>query len=143
MTRVVTFGEVMLRLKAPGRERLFQSPRLDATFALLDEFSDIYQVQLDNYDRNIKLLDTLLKDSESRDILKRSFVMDKTKALDRRQAMLNNYKQALDAVKESYKNIYQRSELSDPNYNDPIFQEDMKEFLIMIQNLVQQSKIIS
>ncbi len=32
MTRVVTFGEVMLRLKAPGKERLFQSPALEATF---------------------------------------------------------------------------------------------------------------
>ena len=32
MTRVVTFGEVMLRLKAPGFERLFQSPILEATF---------------------------------------------------------------------------------------------------------------
>src|SRR5512142_2592167 len=32
MTRVVTFGEVMLRLKAPGAERLFQSPVLEATF---------------------------------------------------------------------------------------------------------------
>jgi 2-dehydro-3-deoxygluconokinase len=32
MTRVVTFGEVMLRLKSPGFERLFQSPRLEATF---------------------------------------------------------------------------------------------------------------
>lgn len=32
MTRVVTFGEVMLRLKAPGGERLFQSPALEATF---------------------------------------------------------------------------------------------------------------
>ncbi len=32
MTRVVTFGEVMLRLKAPGAERLFQSPALEATF---------------------------------------------------------------------------------------------------------------
>jgi len=30
--RVVTFGEVMLRLKSPGFERLFQSPRLEATF---------------------------------------------------------------------------------------------------------------
>ncbi len=29
---VVTFGEVMLRLKAPGSERLFQSPVLEATF---------------------------------------------------------------------------------------------------------------
>jgi 2-dehydro-3-deoxygluconokinase len=32
MTRVVTFGEVMLRLKSPGCERLFQSPTLEATF---------------------------------------------------------------------------------------------------------------
>ena len=32
MKKVVTFGEVMLRLKAPGAERLFQSPRLEATF---------------------------------------------------------------------------------------------------------------
>jgi 2-dehydro-3-deoxygluconokinase len=29
---VVTLGEVMLRLRAPGRERLFQSPLLEATF---------------------------------------------------------------------------------------------------------------
>ena len=32
MNKVVTFGEVMLRLKAPGVERLFQSPMLEATF---------------------------------------------------------------------------------------------------------------
>lgn len=32
MTRVVTLGEVMLRLRAPEFERLFQSPRLEATF---------------------------------------------------------------------------------------------------------------
>jgi 2-dehydro-3-deoxygluconokinase len=30
--RIVTFGEVMLRLKAPGFERLLQSPCLEATF---------------------------------------------------------------------------------------------------------------
>ena len=30
--KVVTFGEVMLRLKSPGFERLFQSPVLEATF---------------------------------------------------------------------------------------------------------------
>ena len=29
---VVTFGEIMLRLAAPGMERLMQTPRLDATF---------------------------------------------------------------------------------------------------------------
>jgi len=32
MKRVVTFGEVMLRLKSPGLERMFQSPALEATF---------------------------------------------------------------------------------------------------------------
>ena len=30
--RIVTFGEIMLRLKSPGSERLFQSPLLEATF---------------------------------------------------------------------------------------------------------------
>ncbi|MBU0714803.1 MAG: sugar kinase [Verrucomicrobia bacterium] len=30
--RIVTFGEIMLRLKSPGLERLFQSPLLEATF---------------------------------------------------------------------------------------------------------------
>jgi len=32
MTRVVTMGEIMLRLKSPQFERLFQSPFLEATF---------------------------------------------------------------------------------------------------------------
>jgi 2-dehydro-3-deoxygluconokinase len=32
MKRIVTFGEVMLRLKSPGYERLLQSPLLEATF---------------------------------------------------------------------------------------------------------------
>ncbi len=32
MARFVTFGEIMLRLKPPGAERLFQSPLLEATF---------------------------------------------------------------------------------------------------------------
>jgi 2-dehydro-3-deoxygluconokinase len=30
--RIVTFGEIMLRLKSPGHERLLQSPALEATF---------------------------------------------------------------------------------------------------------------
>jgi len=32
MDRIVTFGEIMLRLKAPAFERLFQSPSFEATF---------------------------------------------------------------------------------------------------------------
>ena len=30
--KVLTFGEIMLRLKAPGQERFFQTPMLEATF---------------------------------------------------------------------------------------------------------------
>ncbi len=30
--KYITFGEIMLRLKAPGTERMFQSPRLEVTF---------------------------------------------------------------------------------------------------------------
>jgi 2-dehydro-3-deoxygluconokinase len=30
--KIITFGEIMLRLKAPGFERFFQSPMLEATF---------------------------------------------------------------------------------------------------------------
>ena len=32
MDKIVTFGEIMLRLKSPERERFFQSPLLEATF---------------------------------------------------------------------------------------------------------------
>ena len=32
MGKIVTFGEIMLRLKSPGYERFFQSPALEATF---------------------------------------------------------------------------------------------------------------
>ena len=32
MRKIVTFGELLLRLKAPGKERLFQSPMLEVSF---------------------------------------------------------------------------------------------------------------
>ena len=32
MKKVMTFGEIMLRLKSPERERLLQSARFEATF---------------------------------------------------------------------------------------------------------------
>ncbi len=115
---------------------------MEATFALLNVFSHIYQVQLDNYGRNIKLLDTLLYETESRDAVKRTFVINRSKDLDRRQELLNNYNESLNTVKESYHKIYERSELPNPHFNDPIFQAEMKEFLIKISNLVQQAKLI-
>ena len=36
--RVVTLGEIMLRLKAPGHERFFQSPAFEAMFGGGGEF---------------------------------------------------------------------------------------------------------
>ena len=32
MGKIITFGEIMLRLKSPAYERFFQSPSLEATF---------------------------------------------------------------------------------------------------------------
>ena len=32
MKKIIAFGEIMQRLKAPGSERFFQSPSLEATF---------------------------------------------------------------------------------------------------------------
>lgn len=32
MSKIITFGEVMLRLKAPNHEKFFQSPKFEATF---------------------------------------------------------------------------------------------------------------
>ena len=32
MKKIVTFGEIMMRLKSPGHERFFQSPSFEATF---------------------------------------------------------------------------------------------------------------
>lgn len=51
--KVLTFGEIMLRLKAPGHERFFQSPSLEATFgrcdvAVCDMSNAKYQASLDS-----------------------------------------------------------------------------------------------
>jgi len=135
------FGSFFVQ-KSPQEVIVENQPRIEATLALLGVFTDIYQVQLDNYQRNIKLLDTLLYDTESNDPVKRTFVINGGKDHDSRQELLDNYNEALKAVKESYKRIYERSELQNPHYSDPIFQSEMKEFLIRISNLVQQAKLI-
>jgi len=129
--------------KTPQEMILETQPQVTATLSLLGVFTDIYQVQLDNYERNIKVLDTLLHDVQSDDPVKRTFVINRSRDQNSRQELLNNYNEALEAVKESYKKISERSELTNPHYKDPIFQQDMKEFLIKISNLIQQSKLIS
>ena len=51
--KFLTFGEIMLRLKAPGQERFFQSPLLEATFGGGEAN---VAVSLANYDRDVSFL---------------------------------------------------------------------------------------
>lgn len=129
--------------KTPQEVILETQPQVDATLNLLTTLSLIYQDQLDNYERNIKVLDTLIYDTGSSDAIKRTFVINRSRDKNARQELLKNYNSALTSVKESQKKLYQRSELESPHYSDPIFQQDMQEFLINISNLIQQSKLIS
>lgn len=129
--------------KTPQEVILETGPQVQATLNLLATLSETYQAQLDDYERNINVLNTLLYDTGSSDAIKRTFVINKSRDKNARQELLKNYNSALSSVKESYKKLYQRSELDSPHYSDPIFQQDMKEFLINISNLIQQSKLIS
>lgn len=56
--KVLTFGEIMLRLKAPGHERFFQSPMLEAT---LGGGEANVAVSLANYGMDAELLTVLPK----------------------------------------------------------------------------------
>lgn len=58
--KVLTFGEIMLRLKAPGHERFFQSPMLEATFGGGEAN---VAVSLANYGMDAELL-TVLPENE-------------------------------------------------------------------------------
>ena len=129
--------------KTPQEVILETQPNVEATLSLLNTLSETYQVQLDDYERNINVLNTLLHDTGSSDAIKRTFVINNSRDKNARQELLKNYNSALSSVKESHKKLYQRSELSSPHYSDPIFQQDMNEFLINISNLIQQSKLIS
>ena len=57
--RYLTFGEIMLRLRAPGQERLFQSPQLEATFGGGEAN---VAVSLANYGQNVQFC-TILPDN--------------------------------------------------------------------------------
>ncbi len=56
---IATFGEVMLRLKAPGQERFFQSPHLEATFGGGEAN---VAVSLANYGQQVRFI-TVLPDN--------------------------------------------------------------------------------
>ncbi len=82
MCKFVTFGEVMLRLKSPGHEKLMQSPMLEATFGGGEAN---VAVSLANYGLDAHFVTALpdndLADACIRDI--RGFGVDTTKIIKR------------------------------------------------------------
>ena len=65
--KVLTFGEIMLRLKAPGHERFFQSPMLEATFGGGEAN---VAVSLANYGMDAEFLTVLPKNDIAESCLK-------------------------------------------------------------------------
>ena len=73
--KFLTFGEIMLRLKAPGQERFFQSPLLEATFGGGEAN---VAVSLANYDRDVAFLTVLPRNAIADECVKelRKFGVD-------------------------------------------------------------------
>ena len=76
--KFLTFGEIMLRLKAPGQERFFQSPMLEATFGGGEAN---VAVSLANYDQDVSFLTVLPKNAIADECVKelRKFGVDTTR----------------------------------------------------------------
>ena len=73
--KFLTFGEIMLRLKAPGQERFFQSPVLEATFGGGEAN---VAVSLANYNQDVSFLTLLPKNAIADECVKelRKFGVD-------------------------------------------------------------------
>ena len=73
--KFLTFGEIMLRLKAPGQERFFQSPLLEATFGGGEAN---VAVSLANYNQDVSFLTLLPKNAIADECVKelRKFGVD-------------------------------------------------------------------
>ena len=82
--KFLTFGEIMLRLKAPGQERFFQSPMLEATFGGGEAN---VAVSLANYGQDVAFLTVLPKNAIADECIKelRKFGVD-TKRIVRTDA---------------------------------------------------------
>ena len=110
MGKYVTFGEVMLRLKSPHHEKLFQSPRLEATFGGGEAN---VAVSLANYGLDAQFVSALpdndIADACIRQI--RGFGVDTTKIV-RRDGRVGIYFLEGGANQRSSNVIYDREESS-------------------------------
>ena len=105
--KVVTFGEIMLRLKSPGYERFFQSPVLEATFGGGEAN---VSVSLANYGMDTAFVTVLpnndIGDACIREL--RGFGVDTTKIV-RRDGRMGIYYLETGAVQRPSKVIYDRA----------------------------------
>lgn len=87
--KFLTFGEIMLRLKAPGHERFFQSPMLEATFGGGEAN---VAVSLANYGQDVSFLTVLPNNAIADECIKelRRFAVD-TKRIVRGEGRLGIY----------------------------------------------------
>ena len=105
--KVVTFGEIMLRLKSPGYERFFQSPVLEATFGGGEAN---VSVSLANYGMETAFVTVLpnndIGDACIREL--RGFSVDTSKIV-RREGRMGIYYLETGAVQRPSKVIYDRA----------------------------------
>lgn len=107
MSRVITFGEIMLRLKSPGYERFFQSPSLEATFGGGEAN---VAVSLANYGMDTAFVTVLPKNDISEACKRelRGFGVDTSKIV-RKDGRMGIYYLETGAVQRPSKVIYDRA----------------------------------
>ncbi len=107
MAKVVTFGEIMLRLKSPAYERFFQSPELEATFGGGEAN---VAVSLANYGMDASFVTVLPKNDIADACIRelRGFGVDTGKIV-RRDGRLGIYYLETGAVQRPSKVVYDRS----------------------------------
>jgi len=104
---VVTFGEIMLRLKSSGYERFFQSPSLEATFGGGEAN---VAVSLANYGMDARFVTVLPKNDIGEACLRelRGFGVD-TGSIVRKEGRMGIYYLETGAVQRASKVIYDRA----------------------------------
>ncbi len=107
MAKVVTFGEIMLRLKSPAYERFFQSPALEATFGGGEAN---VSVSLANYGMQTAYVTVLPKNDIGEACLRelRGFGVD-TSNIVRKDGRMGIYYLETGAVQRPSKVIYDRA----------------------------------
>ncbi len=107
MAKVVTFGEIMLRLKSPAYERFFQSPVLEATFGGGEAN---VSVSLANYGMDTRFVTVLPKNDIGEACIRelRGFGVD-TSCIVRKDGRMGIYYLETGAVQRPSKVIYDRA----------------------------------